>query len=118
VAVSDVIGIVGLSAGPDVSIVDKLALADPLLAELPLEMPNRWRSGHLPRVIPQGYVHARKTGSLAQMDPPLRSYYRHLLLIVSGPIFDWDRLRTIVNLHLHRYDHLIDQWQLQQGTRQ
>jgi arabinofuranosyltransferase len=69
VAVSDVIGIVGLSAGPEVSIVDKLALADPLLAELPLEMPNRWRSGHLPRVIPRGYVHARKTGSLAQMDP-------------------------------------------------
>jgi len=49
------------------------------------------------------------------MDPSLREYYRHVRLVVSGPIFDWKRLRTMVNLELGRYDHLLEQWRISRG---
>ena len=108
VTTSGTIGFEGLAAGPQVTIIDFHALADPLLVRLPLADAEFWRVGHLARPIPRGYEGARRTGSFAEMDPRLREYYRHLRLVVSGPVFDRERLLTIVNFQLGRYDHLLE----------
>jgi len=104
------IGFTGFYAGPEVIIIDRYALADPLLARLPLKKNVGWRIGHLPRSVPRGYKDARNTGSLDEMDPALREYYRRLRLVISGPVFDWERLKTIIGFHLGRYNRFLDQY--------
>jgi arabinofuranosyltransferase len=108
VTLSSIIGISGFAAGRDVVVVDRIGLADPLLARLParpLRERDRQKMGHFSREVPDGYVHARETGSLEEMDPNLREYYRPLRSIVSDPLFDPGRLRNLVAFNLGRYDH-------------
>ena len=106
----DVIGFAGLAAGPEVILVDRFALADPFLARLPLAPHTHWRIAHLPRKIPPGYLFARRTGSLDEMEPQLREYYAKLSLLVSGPLLSWERLRAIAGFNLGCYDTLLDGW--------
>jgi len=110
VGLIDVIGFAGLAAGPEVILVDRFALADPFLARLPLDPHTHWRIGHLPRKIPPGYLFARRTGSLDEMEPQLREYYAKLSLLVSGPLLSWERLRAIAGFNLGCYDTLLDGW--------
>jgi len=100
------IGMMGYYGGPGVTIIDDNALTDPLLARLPVRSLEPWRIGHLKRAAPPGYLHARRTGSLDQMDPELAAYYRKLRLVTSGPLLDPERLSTIVGFNLGHYDHL------------
>jgi hypothetical protein len=108
VGLMDVIGFAGFAAGSKVILIDRYGLADPLLARLPLDPHTHWRIGHLPRKLPPGYLFARRTGSLEQMEPPLREYYAKLALLVSGPLLSWERLRAIVGFNLGCYDALLD----------
>jgi arabinofuranosyltransferase len=91
-------------AGPDAVYIDPLAITDPLLARLPDADGQFWFSGHLERHVPDGYAHARSTGSLDRMDPALARYYAELRYVISGPLFDWERLVKIGRLHLGQYD--------------
>ena len=50
--------------------------------------------------MPAGYLYARETGSLEHMDPDLAAYYARLRRIISGPVFDWERLRTVISFNL------------------
>lgn len=106
VAVSSTIGLTAIAAGRDVIIIDRYALADPLLARLPPK--TFMMAGHFKRRVPRGYKHARLTGSLERMDPELAAYYRPLRSIVQDPLFSWDRIREIVAFNLGRYDHYLD----------
>lgn len=108
VGVIDVIGFAGFAAGPEVTLIDVYALADPLLARLPLDPYAHWRIGHLPRRIPPGYLFARRTGSLDQLEPGIREYYAKLSLLTSSPLLGWERMRAIVGFNLGRYDALLD----------
>jgi len=112
-----VIGFMGLSAGPEVIVLDRYGLADPLMARLPIDPDEEWRIGHLKRAIPPGYREARRTGSTKRMPSGLKEYYDALRLIVSGPIFDVERLKTIVGFNLGRYDHLLEGAQLRDQDR-
>lgn len=94
------VGMLGFTAGPEARIVDPTGLTDPLLARLPVERRRRWRIGHLDRAVPAGYLYARETGSLEHMDPDLAAYYARLRRIISGPVFDWERLRTVISFNL------------------
>jgi arabinofuranosyltransferase len=100
------VGMLGFYAGPKTTIVDPNGLTDALLARLPVKQVQGWRHGHLKRALPPGYLHARETGSLERMSPDLRAYYEKLRLITAGPVFDPERLGTIVAFNLGRYDHL------------
>jgi arabinofuranosyltransferase len=102
VAVSSKIGLSAIAAGRDMIIIDRYALADPLLARLP---PRSFMMvGHFKREVPAGYRQARETGDLGAMDPALAAYYRPLREIVSGPLFSRQRLAEIVKFNLGRYD--------------
>jgi len=97
-------------AGPQVTYIDHLGLADPLLARLPDADGKMKLIGHLGRQVPRGYKHARQTGDLSELDPDLRAYYEPLRLVISGPLFDAERLRTIWKLRTGAYDDALERY--------
>jgi arabinofuranosyltransferase len=101
------IGLFGFAAGPEKVVIDFLALSDPLLARLPARRPSLRHSGHYVRMIPEGYVESVVTGENRIVDPDLRVYYDHLLVVTTGPLFSRERFATIWSLNLGRYDHLV-----------
>ncbi|HEX7879517.1 MAG TPA: hypothetical protein VF720_08910 [Candidatus Eisenbacteria bacterium] len=98
---------VGLNAyrcGSRTIVVDGLGLADPLLARMP-PLPDRpFYVGHFLRGIPRDYMMARVLHSLDPLQPDLRNYYGKLKLIISGPLFDGERLATLVRFNMGEYD--------------
>ncbi len=104
------IGYLGYFAGPEVHIVDQYALADPLLARLPIPDPKNWRIGHYIREVPQGYVESLETGRNLLADPDLARYYDKLKLIITGEIFNPKRLKAILEMHLGKYDPWIERY--------
>jgi arabinofuranosyltransferase len=104
----DLVGSVGLGAGPDVHIIDNYALCDPLLARIPARYDPQWRPGHLRRMIPPGYQRTLQTGTNVIENKALAEYYAKLSIITQGPIFRWRRLVEIAKINLGLYGHLID----------
>jgi arabinofuranosyltransferase len=100
------VGVRPYQAGPRATFIDYYALADPLLARLPTRDRLEWRIGHFARDVPAGYKVARETGSTALMNRNLAAYYQRLRLITAGPIFDPERLKTVVRFNLGRYRDL------------
>lgn len=100
------VGMAGYYAGPQAHLIDELALADPLLARLPVPKAQKdhvW-IGHFRRNLPRGYIDAIKTRKLAPMPPMLARYYEKLRLITSGDLGSTERLKTIVLFNLGYYD--------------
>ena len=95
----------GYYAGAGNILIDELALADTLLARLPVTHDDGFFSGHFPRVIPVGYLEAVQTGSLEKMDSSLAMYYDKLRLITSGDLTDPERLKAVIEFNLGMYDH-------------
>lgn len=107
--VTATVGMFGYYAGPNVTVIDRIGLGDPLLARLPLERRAKFpKPGHFIRVVPEGYEEARRSGSLAAMDPSLAQYYAPLREIVAGPVFSPRRLAEVVAFNLGRYDRFRD----------
>jgi arabinofuranosyltransferase len=86
--------------GPEVHVIDSLALTDPLLARVPAKYDKDWRTGHLLRDVPDGYVRTLETGVNLLTDPCLKTYYDKLQLVISGPLFTWDRISAIAALNM------------------
>jgi arabinofuranosyltransferase len=97
---SGAIGLQGYILGPDVHILDVMALTDPLLARLPAKDQEHWRVGHIEREIPSGYRETLITGENMIENPDLRRYYEDLNLAISAPVFDPSRLKSLWNLNL------------------
>jgi arabinofuranosyltransferase len=103
------IGFTGYFAGPRVHVLDYYALADPLLARLPVvtEDPHGytakglgWRSGHFLRNVPKGYLATLLTGRNQIEDPELARLYDRIARITHGPLLDGGRLGEIARLNL------------------
>lgn len=119
VRIQFMIGFQGFFSGPYVRMIDPLALSDPLLARLPAmkatlldRLPpatsNLLRIGHFERCVPEGYVKTLYSGTNQIEDKNLAAFYDKLCIITQGPIFSWRRWRTIFEMNLGMYDHLID----------
>lgn len=104
VEIRGAIGYFGFFAGPQVYVVDKMALADPLLARLPAELSPDWRIGHFTRHIPPGYIETLQSGRNQLTPPDLAAYYDKLAWVVRGPLFDRNRLVEIWKLNTGQYD--------------
>ncbi len=102
------IGLSGFYAGPRVHIVDAIALADPLLARLPAISVSGWGAGHFGRLMPEGYLETHIRGENLIADKQLARYYDHLCTVVRGDLFDPVRWSEIWNIHVGKYDALID----------
>ncbi len=99
------IGFFGFEAGPYVHVVDRPALADPLLARLPSQ--PHWRIGHFHRGIPAGYLETLESGTDVIKSKELALYYAKLRYVTSGPLFDLHRLIEIWKLNTGAYDYLL-----------
>jgi arabinofuranosyltransferase len=88
------VGFFGYYAGPEVHILDGFALAEPLLARLPVRSVN-WRVGHFIRRIPSGYFETLASRQNKIRDPGIAAYYDRLYLITRGKLFDGERLAAI-----------------------
>ena len=102
------VGINGLRDGPNIHVIDKNGLADPLMARLPLEDIQDWRIGHFHHIIPDGYKETLSSGTNMIQDTDIALYYDKLSFIVKGPLWDWDRLIDIWNLNTGEYNYLVE----------
>lgn len=108
------VGIFGYYAGPQVHIVDLLALAEPLLARLPVEESGKWRVGHFQRTVPEGYLETLRSSQNKIQDQNLALYYDKLSLVTKGNLFSTERLVEIWNLNVGKYDYLLEAY-LEEG---
>jgi len=121
VRVANGMGFMGYFAGPEVHLLDPMGLADPLCARLPiyrrgaLLAPEEnafrgrpWRIGHFYRAVPDGYLEALRDPGRPLADPGLTEYVHDLELLTRAPLFDGERLRTLVSMNLGRERHLVE----------
>ncbi len=101
------IGIPSFFAGPDKYIIDLNALADPLLARLPLPAGKEWRIGHFERLVPAGYIETLLSGQNRICEPNLAQYYDKVRLITRGRLLGSARLDAIWRMNTGQYDHLV-----------
>ncbi|MBX2803006.1 MAG: hypothetical protein KTR31_35310 [Myxococcales bacterium] len=97
VVVKSVIGLYGYYAGPDVHVIDRLALADPLLSRLPSERRGTWRIGHFRRHLPEGY-RASVTADNQVADPGVHALYAAVRQVTRGDLFAPGRFAAIADL--------------------
>jgi len=110
VVVRRYVGFLGFSAGPELIIIDRMALTDPLLSRLPTADPERWRIGHFERELPRGYVETVGAAENHLFDASLREYYDRLRVVTQGPLWSWRRLEAIRDLNTGRLDPLLEQY--------
>jgi len=108
VAVRLTLGMYGFYAGPMVHVIDRAALADPLLARLPAYRNPTWWIGHFERVIPEGYQDTLYSRKNRIKDKNLALFYDKLSIITRGSLWDANRLVEIWNMNTGKYDDLID----------
>jgi hypothetical protein len=109
---TDAAGFPGYAAGPSVHYVDHWALGDALLARLPVEVP--WQVGHYGRKVPEGYLESIAGGHNLIRDPAVALYYDRLRTITQGPIWSWERFRTMYRMNTGRYERFIAKYGISQ----
>lgn len=105
--VADALGKPGYKKGPNVFVIDNYALSDALLARLPAA---EWEIGHFRRNIPEGYIETLESGENQIEDPNLALYYSKLQILITGSIWNWDRMLEIWKFNTGQYDYLIDKY--------
>jgi arabinofuranosyltransferase len=85
----------GFAAGDDYYLIDRVALADPLLARLPARYNPRWMAGHGERALPEGYTTTIETGENHLADRRLAELHDRIALVVSGPLWSRERFAAI-----------------------
>ncbi len=110
VATEGTVGLVGFFGGSQLHLIDGYALADPLLARLPVENAETWRPAHFSRRIPEGYIKTIETGKDHLADPGLASYYEKLQLVISGNLWTIERWQAIWGLNMGRFDYLLENY--------
>jgi len=101
------LGVAGLKYGPDVHIIDRNALADPLMGRMPLQDIHDWRIGHFRHIVPDGYKETLISGRNQINDPGIALYYDKLSIVIKGDLWNWSRMMEIWNLNTGKYDYLI-----------
>lgn len=105
-----VIGMVGYYAGPKLHTVDAFALADPLLARLPVVAELEFKIGHFRRHLPPGYYQSIEAGENLIDDEFLAPYYDKLLILTRGDLCSIKRLTEIIKFNLGLYDHYLEDY--------
>jgi arabinofuranosyltransferase len=107
------IGFYGLYAGPTKFLIDRNALADPLLARLPVSprLYFEFYASHYFRDIPEGYRESCDRGENLLTDPLLHEYYDRLRNVTRGSVLRLGRLRDIWALNLGPYRNLHEQYE-------
>ncbi len=116
VVIKQTVGFFGYYAGPEVYVIDKHALSDPLLARVPRIVGSKkrtkkfWRAGHFKRYMPDGYTETVGDGANSIEPAQLADYYSRLQPIVRGPLFTGERWRAIWKFNTGGYDELMESY--------
>jgi arabinofuranosyltransferase len=101
-------GLNGLRDGPNIHVIDRNGLADPLIARMPLDDIQDWRIGHFHHITPAGYEGTLVSGTNMIQDADIALFYDKLSDIVRGSLWDRNRMIEIWNLNTRKYDYLIN----------
>ena len=108
------LGLFGFYAGPEVHIVDTLALSDPLLARIPMTYRRTVgafpKIGHFPRKAPAGYLASLKEGRNLIEHPGMAELYDKLSVVTRGDLFSAARWVEIWRLNTGYYDDRIEDY--------
>ncbi len=99
-----------INDGPDTYVIDALALSNPLLARLPSF--GKFRTGHLERKIPSGYIESLKEGDNRIINQEISEFNDHIVRVTRGSLFTLKRLKSIIYLNLFKKklsDEIISQ---------
>ena len=110
VAISGGVGFIGFFGGPELYIIDPIALGDPLLSKIPSPKNYDWRIGHFLRFLPPGYDDSIISSQNMIEDKNLSEYYDKLSIITKGELFDIERIKTIFRMNLGEYDHYLESY--------
>jgi len=103
------IGYYGFQAGLNNYIIDQWALSDPLLSRIKANPRQTYRTGHIARNIPEGYLETIKSGKPSFYDKDLNKFYKKLYLVVcDDDLFAWERLVSIIYMNMGMYDYMLD----------
>ena len=94
------LGAAGLASGPGAHLIDQCALADPLLARLPVADNSHVRIGHFVRKIPAGYEESIAKNANYLNDPVIKDYYESIRVVTRGAIWDLSRLKHLIKINL------------------
>ena len=94
VVIMETIGVDGYTAGPEVHIIDQMALGDPLLSRLPCT-DDHARVGHYKRLAPDGYLASLQQGQNVIVDAETAELYTRVQILTRGSIWDPQRLGLI-----------------------
>lgn len=109
--VQDTAGMLAFYTGPNVHIVDRYALGDPLLARLPAIEQDEVLIGHFYRSVPAGYWRFNRSYGNEIEDENLKKYYEKLSIIIHDEnLFSLERITMIWRMNTGYYDHLIDSY--------
>lgn len=111
---TDLAGILPFLAGPDVHVVDPLALGEPFLARLPARQEHGHHPGHLARDVPDGYLETLEAlrqdpshFACKMRDESLCEYLRRLHIVVRGPVWTRPRFAEILRFLGGKNQHLL-----------
>lgn len=90
-----VVGMWGFFGGPELHIVDPMALGDPFLSRLPAVYNPGWRAGHLWRAVPEGYEASALEAQSGVTEPALAALDNLVRAVVRGPVWSVARWRAI-----------------------
>ena len=108
------VGLAGFYGGPNIHILDVLALGDPVLSRLPSRSGSR--IGHFERRVPDGYEKSLLSRRLVVEDPELNEYCRVVWSVTRGPVWSASRLGDSVRLIAGTYDPLVNAYLLRSGV--
>ncbi|WP_183634488.1 hypothetical protein [Niveibacterium umoris] len=94
------VGMLGFFAGPEVHIVDVMALTEPFLARLPGR--DNPRVGHFERALPPGYFESLVAGQPQLNSSQLNELWRDVRHVASGDLTDPSRIGAIFRLLQYR----------------
>lgn len=94
----------------DLYLNDTYALGDPFLSKLPAIKQEVWRVGHLRRKCPEGYCESVWRHENCIENEDLAKYYDVIIKITEGKLFDKDRIKTVIDWNLGKYDYLLDDY--------
>jgi arabinofuranosyltransferase len=112
--ITDTVGLAGYFGGPEVHILDVVALGEPLLSRLPAMSDSR--IGHFERRLPAGYKESLLAGRLQIEDPDLNAYCRVLWSVTRGQLWSAARLADSVRLIAGAYEHLLESYLARTGA--
>lgn len=102
------VGLEGYRSGPNVFLIDELALTDPLLARLPALRVPYWRIGHFFRRLPAGFIEGIENPEIGLADEDLNTYQLKLEKVTQGDIWSGERWGEILRFNLGLNTQLIN----------